>query len=104
MPAFICRTCGVHYAPTDAPPAECQICLDERQYVGWNGQQWTTLDELRAEGRTNSVQPIEPGLFQVATAPPIAIGQRALIVQTPTGNVMWDCISYVDDASVEALR
>jgi len=94
----------VQYAPTDAPPAECPICLDERQYVGWNGQQWTTLDDLKAEGRANTLQPIEPGLFQLATSPPIAIGQRALIVQTPAGNVMWDCISYVDNASVEALR
>ena len=38
------------------------------------------------------------------TDPKIAIGQRALIVRTPHGNVMWDCVRYVDDASVEALR
>jgi glyoxylase-like metal-dependent hydrolase (beta-lactamase superfamily II) len=104
LPAFICRTCGVQYAPTDAPPPECPICLDERQYVGWNGQQWTTLDELAREGRKNSITDIEPGLAQVATQPQIAIGQRALLVQTPNGNVMWDCVSFVDDASVNAIR
>jgi glyoxylase-like metal-dependent hydrolase (beta-lactamase superfamily II) len=82
----------------------CPICQDERQYVGWNGQQWTTLDELRADGRRNTFQDLEPGLTQIATQPPIAIGQRALLVQTPAGNVMWDCISYLDDASVEAVR
>jgi glyoxylase-like metal-dependent hydrolase (beta-lactamase superfamily II) len=104
VPAFICRTCGVQYAPSPQPPPSCPICEDERQYVGWNGQQWTTLDELRTEGRRNTLSEIEPGLVQVATQPPIAIGQRALLVHTPDGNVMWDCISYVDDDSIQAVR
>jgi hypothetical protein len=94
----------VQYAPSDAPPVRCPICEDERQYVGWNGQQWTTLAELQAEGRRNTVTELEAGLLQVATKPPIAIGQRALIAQTPAGNVMWDCISLVDDESIAALR
>jgi hypothetical protein len=46
MPAWICRTCGVQHADTPEPPATCAICLDERQYVGWDGQQWTTRAEL----------------------------------------------------------
>src|SRR6266508_2058371 len=104
MPAFICRTCGVQYAPSDSPPAACPICEDERQYVGWQGQQWTTLDELRAEGRHNTVQTLEPGLTQIATQPSIAIGQRALLVQTPNGNVMWDCITVIDEASVQEVE
>jgi glyoxylase-like metal-dependent hydrolase (beta-lactamase superfamily II) len=102
--AFICRTCGVQYAPSDSPPSRCPICEDERQYVGWNGQQWTTLDELVVEGRRNTIDELEPGLLQIATRPPIAIGQRALIAQTPAGNVMWDCITLVDDESISAVR
>jgi len=94
----------VQYAPSESPPEHCPICADERQYVGWNGQQWTTLAELAAEGRHNTFEELEPGLFQIATRPPIAIGQRALVVQTPEGNVMWDCISLVDDESIQALR
>ena len=104
MPAYTCRTCGVQYAPTSQPPPHCPICEDERQYVGWGGQQWATLDELRAEGRANELRELEPGLLQLATNPPIAIGQRALIARTAAGNVMWDCVSLVDDASVAALR
>jgi glyoxylase-like metal-dependent hydrolase (beta-lactamase superfamily II) len=94
----------VQYAPSDAPPEHCPICEDERQYVGWKGQQWTTLEELIAEGRRNELSDLEPGLFQVATRPQVAIGQRALIVETAAGNVMWDCVSLVDDESVAALR
>jgi len=104
MPAYICRTCGVQYAPSEQPPARCPICEDERQYVGWNGQQWTTLEELRAEGRTNVVREEEPNLFSIGTEPAVAIGQRALVVKTPRGNVMWDCLSLLDDASIAAVR
>jgi len=104
VPAYICRTCGVQYTPTPEPPAHCPICEDERQYIGWNGQQWTTLDELRGEGRTNAVEEIEPGLLHLITRPPIAIGQRALLVQTPDGLIMWDCVTLVDDRSIQALR
>jgi glyoxylase-like metal-dependent hydrolase (beta-lactamase superfamily II) len=94
----------VQYAPSESPPEHCPICEDERQYVGWNGQQWTTLAELSAEGRRNTFEQLEPGLVQIATHPQIAIGQRALVIQTPAGNVMWDCISLVDDESIDALR
>lgn len=104
MAAFICRTCGVQYAPSSTPPEHCPICEDERQYVGWNGQQWTTLEELLAEGRRNTFSELEPGLLQLATQPSVAIGQRALIAQTSGGNVMWDCVSLVDESSVNELR
>jgi glyoxylase-like metal-dependent hydrolase (beta-lactamase superfamily II) len=104
MPAFICRTCGVQYAPTPEPPASCPICQDERQYVGWKGQQWATLDDFRSEGRANVIEELEPGLLHIATRPPIAIGQRALLAQTPDGLIMWDCITLVDDVSINALR
>ncbi len=104
MEAYICRTCGVQYAPSKRPPVRCPICEDERQYVGWNGQQWATMAELVGEGRENHVYEEEPGLHAIDTRPPVAIGQRALLVRTPNGNVMWDCVTLVDDASIEAVR
>ena len=63
MEAFICRRCGVQYAPSDGPPAGCPICEDERECVAWGGQQWTTMSELIGEGRQNHVQAEEPGLY-----------------------------------------
>src|SRR5919201_4174254 len=104
MPAYICRTCGVQYAPSDRPPERCPICEDERQYVGWQGQQWTTLEEMAAEGRRNSFREEEPGLLSIGTEPSFGIGQRALLVETPAGNVMWDCVSFVDDQSLAAVE
>jgi hypothetical protein len=72
--------------------------MDERQYVGWGGQQWTTMSRLAGDHAV-VVREEEPGLFGVGVEPAIAIGQRALLVCTPGGNVLWDCISLLDDAA-----
>lgn len=103
MHAFICRTCGVQYPPSGEPPASCLICEDERQYVGRGGQQWTTLEQLRAGDFANKVVPTDPGVTSIFTVPRIAIGQRAILVQTEGGNFLWDCVSYIDDETVEAV-
>jgi hypothetical protein len=98
MPAWICRTCGVQQAETDTPPTSCPICVDERQYVGWEGQRWTTMAELAGE-HASELREEEPGLLGIGTQPSFGIGQRALLVSTPHGNVLWDCVSLLDDAA-----
>ena len=98
--AFICATCGTQYSPAAAPPAGCAICLDERQYVGAEGQRWTTLPELRARLRAD-VREEEPGLTGIGSTPSFAIGQRPLLARTPAGNVLWDCMAPLD-AKIEA--
>jgi hypothetical protein len=103
MPAFICTTCGMQYAPTDAPPAQCIICEEERQFVPPGGQTWTTLPALGVRA-FNSYRQHEPGLVGIGTQPKFAIGQRALLVCTPAGNVLWDCISLLDDATVSLIN
>jgi hypothetical protein len=103
MAAFICVTCGTRYPDASAPPEQCVICTEERQYVGWDGQRWTTLAELRTD-HTNRLQKEGPGLVGIGTTPKFAIGQRALYVASPRGGFLWDCISLVDDATVAALR
>ncbi|HKV88918.1 MAG TPA: MBL fold metallo-hydrolase [Candidatus Dormibacteraeota bacterium] len=98
---YICATCGVQFTPSDHPPEACPVCEDERQYVGWSGQKWTTLDELRAAHR-NEVRD-DLGVTGIGTEPAFAIGQRALLVRSAGGNVLWDCITLIDDATVEAV-
>jgi len=97
----ICRTCGVQYG---APRENCPICEDQRQYVGWDGQQWTTLAGLRDEGHRGLIREEGPGVFGIGAQPPTAIGQRALLVRSPAGNVLWDMISYIDDDLVAGVR
>lgn len=103
MPAFICTACGTQYPPSEAPPESCTICQEERQYVPPTGQGWTTLESLRAR-HFNSFRQHEEGLIGIGSQPAFAIGQRALIVCTPHGNVLWDAISLVDDATVALIK
>jgi glyoxylase-like metal-dependent hydrolase (beta-lactamase superfamily II) len=57
-----------------------------------------------ARDHHNLVRPLEPGLWEIGTEPKFAIGQRALLVQGSRGNVLWDCISLIDDATVRAIE
>ncbi len=102
MQNYLCVTCGTQYPASSEPPSACPICQDDRQYVNLAGQQWTTLAALQADHH-NSLREVEPGLTGIVTQPEFAIGQRALLVQTPGGNVLWDCISLVDEATVAAV-
>ena len=105
MENYICVTCGTQYPASEAAPAHCPICEDDRQYIGPNGQQWTTLTEMRSGGRyANSIEEVAPGVTGIVTQPDFAIGQQAHLIATTGGNVLWDCISYLDEATVAAVR
>ena len=102
MNSFICTACGSAYVPSETPPAVCLICNEERQYVPLSGQSWTTLARLQ-----HSHMPTfrdEAGVLGIGMSPSFAIGQRALLVRTPGGNILWDCISLVSDVVVELIR
>ena len=99
----ICITCGTQFAASDQPPDRCPICDDSRQYVPPSGQGWTTLDALQRSHR-NSFRRLEPRLLGIGTMPEFAIGQRALLVETPSGNVLWDCIALIDWATIDLLN
>ena len=105
----ICVTCGTQFAASAAPPETCPVCEDERQFVGWAGQEWTTLEGLRVRHRL-ALRDEGDGLLGIGTEPRFAIGQRALLAPAAVasgraGNVLWDCISLIDAAVrvVEAL-
>ena len=103
MPNFICENCGTQYAETKETPSECKICTEEREFVDWNGQKWTTLDELKTSHR-NVVRLEELGLYGIGMEPSFGIEQRALLVTHPAGNVLWDCISLIDDSLVDMVK
>jgi hypothetical protein len=103
MDAFICTACGTQYAPSSAAPRQCTICEEERQYVPPQGQTWTTPAALSA-GHFNSYRQHEPGVIGIGTQPSFAIGQRALLVCTPHGNVLWDCIAMLDAATIALIK
>jgi len=52
----------------------------------------------------NVFKEYEPGLTGIGTEPTFAIGQRALLLQTDQGNILWDCITYLDDDTVAVIQ
>lgn len=100
--AYICATCGAQYPPSQQPPTECPICLDVRQFVGHDGQRWTTTDELSAR-HSPRIEQIEPNFYGIGCEPGFGIRQRALLLQTPQANILWDCVPLIDDAMRRAV-
>jgi hypothetical protein len=103
MPCFICTACGMQYADSAKPPAQCVICEEERQYVPPRGQSWTTFESL-AQSHMNALREYEPGVTGIGSQPSFAIGQRALLLRTGKDNVLWDCIATLDAATITAVK
>ena len=103
MQNFICVQCGTQFGETAEPPSRCAICEDERQFVRRTGQEWTTLERLRADHH-NRLQDEAPWLLGIGTEPEFAIGQRALLLQSPSGNLLWDCISLLSDETIAEVN
>ena len=102
MEKFICVACGTQFPEADSPPPSCPICTDPRQYIPEGGQQWTTRAEL-AEDHENQIRD-EGDLVGIGTEPSFAIGQRALLVPFGDSNLLWDCISVLDEATVDDVE
>ncbi|MCH1884271.1 hydrolase [Agrococcus sp. ARC_14] len=99
---ILCATCGVESA--EPLPETCPICADERQWVPRHGQVWTSVDVQQRDGMRVDVVEDEPGLWAITSEPAVGIGQRALLVQTDGGNLLWDPIGTITDAAVEQVR
>ncbi|WP_428740460.1 hypothetical protein [Tenacibaculum sp.] len=98
----LCATCGTAY-PTNMASTTCMICLDERQWVPQNGQIWIPHSELL---KTHSVKlnRIQENFYELIINPKFAIGQRALLVLSEHGNILWDCIPLLDELTIEFIK
>jgi glyoxylase-like metal-dependent hydrolase (beta-lactamase superfamily II) len=103
MQSYICITCGTQYPASAAAPEHCPICEDDRQYINQGGQQWTTLDEMMQQ-YSNSFFEVDPGITAIKTEPGFAIGQQGHLIESSAGNLLWECISFLDDATVAEVR
>ncbi|KAL4909028.1 hypothetical protein BDW74DRAFT_187439 [Aspergillus multicolor] len=111
---LICSTCGTQY-PTTSDLTSCKICDDPRQYVPPTGQSWTTLRKLQSSADTRYENIFTPdhvhgeSLISIHTEPKQAIGQRAYLCRTNIGatkpfNVLWDCITYIDEETIQRIN
>ncbi len=79
------------------------ICEDDRRYVGWNGQRWTTPEALASQHTLRTGE--DEGLFAISMGGwfrhPAA---DAVALPTPAGNLLWECVSLVTTEAVLRLR
>ena len=102
---YICTTCGTQTECSISPPEKCLICDEERQYINPQGQQWTTMEQMIAsQNFKNEINLEEKGLYSIKTEPEVGIGQTAYIIQTNGFNLLWDCISYIDQLTINKIK
>ncbi|MGD6958408.1 MBL fold metallo-hydrolase [Rossellomorea aquimaris] len=105
MNKYVCSTCGTQYPKSQEEPERCPICEEERQYVNPDGQSWTTLDEVIWSGiYQNTILQEEPGLYSITTTPKFGIGQTAYLISTGGYNVLWDCVTYLDEVTIQTIE
>jgi hypothetical protein len=68
--------------------------------VGPDGQEWTNFEELSGAGQGYDIRELEPGLTGFRCQPQLGLSPVGYLVQTPAGNVLWDCPNFVDERVV----
>ncbi|KAM3478371.1 hypothetical protein MY8738_005970 [Beauveria namnaoensis] len=102
----VCVTCGTQFDfPYEERPLTCRMCNDPRQFVPPSGQSWTTLARMRTSHRNEIKQDeVDGRIWSIFSSPQFAIGQRALLIETEAGNVLWDCISLLDADTIAFIK
>jgi glyoxylase-like metal-dependent hydrolase (beta-lactamase superfamily II) len=105
MPAenWICVHCGLQHDAQESPPARCLNCSDKRESMTHKLPRWTTLAEMAGK-YSNVFTPLGDGVTGICTAPPFGIGPEVFFIQTATGNVLWDCVAYLDHDTLGQIQ
>jgi glyoxylase-like metal-dependent hydrolase (beta-lactamase superfamily II) len=70
-----------------------------------SGHSWTSIEKLKATHRNEFKQDENDGrIWSIFSTPQMAIGQRAILIQTESGNVLWDCISLLDQETIDFIK
>ncbi|KAL8731469.1 MAG: hypothetical protein Q9181_004293 [Wetmoreana brouardii] len=78
---------------------------DPRQFVPPAGQQWTSLIEIQQRHENKWQQDSHDSRISFFwTEHKFAIGQRAFLLETPNGNVLWDIIALLDKPTIEKIN
>lgn len=108
---LICTTCGTQFDVSDSSLLKgCKICDDPRQYVPPTGQAFTTLWEMKTGNFKNRWAELDGdnhgnlSFWSIWTEPKFAIGERAILITTPVGNVLWDCITFLDEETADRIE
>jgi len=98
----LCTACGTQF-PEHYKEKLCAICNEERQYIPSAGQTWTTHDQILTTHTTDIVK-LNDHLYEIVITPRFAIGQRAFLVLSESGNILWDCIPLLDQKVIDFIN
>lgn len=99
----ICKTCGTRYNNDTFNINTCQVCSDERQYIKDYGQKWLSYNDL-SKDYTIKINERSGELYELQVFPKFAIAQRAFFIKTTRGNILWDCLPFIDQPTVEFIK
>lgn len=57
----------------------------------------------KSDGQVSTTREV-PDAYTIYTKPTLGIGERAILLITPHGTIMWDLITYLDDATIARLN
>ncbi len=98
----ICVTCGTQFPPSNSREI-CEICIDDRQYVPEGGQSWTTHEKLLNDNSVRILK-INDRTYELEIVPRFAIGQRAFLILSENGNILWDCIPMLNAPTIDFIN
>lgn len=99
----ICATCGTRYSREHFQSDTCPICEDDRQYVPINGQQWISFDALKDKHKV-TIRSLRENIHELFMTPSFAIGQKAHLIETAGGNILWDCLPLLDEDTCSFIK
>lgn len=100
---LICTTCGTQMTLGFDKNSNCPICSEERQYIPDRGQTWTTHQKLQSNHIVKNLQ-LSENLYEFTIDSTFGIGQRALMVISDEGNILWDCIPLLNEKVIEFIK
>lgn len=103
MSYWICVHCGLQHGDSETVPARCLNCSDERESMTHKSPAWTTLAEMQGHYR-NVFTSLGDGVTGICTSPAFGIGPEVFLIQTSAGNVLWDCVAYLDQQTIDQIR
>lgn len=69
------------------------------------GQTWTSLKQLVKDHKNEWHQLVGTNnCWSIRSEPQVAIGQRCILITTPAGNVLWDCITLLDAETTSKIK
>jgi glyoxylase-like metal-dependent hydrolase (beta-lactamase superfamily II) len=84
-------------------PNLCPICNDDRQFINLNGQSWISSEELKKD-HIVKISQLNERLHYLTVKPGFAIGQRTFLLLSQGGNILWDCIPLLNEATKAFIR